>query len=305
MWGIIVNPKSGKKKQKCLLNYLHKKLIDKQIQYKCKTTAYEKHATEIARSFVENGIKNILIIGGDGTTNEVINGIFHAKINNTKDIRIAIIPSGTGNDWGRYWNLTRNYKKAIDIFLHGKETPIDIGKINYTRNGEHYQHYFINSIGFGIDCKVVQLTHKLKYYFGSHSWVYTLALIAAVFKHQPQMLNITANNNYSFTGKLFTMNIGNGCYSGGGLRQNPDAKPTDGIFHAMFMQKPTFIDVAKGISMLFKGNITEHRLMHNIISSQININTANPMPFETDGIPITACGPYSIETLPNALIMTS
>ena len=110
-WAIIINPKSGKKKFRKQRKYLFETLKHNGVEFDYRVTRFAGHASKIAASFVEQGYKNIMILGGDGTTSEVINGIFSANIEKTDDLKIALIPRGTGNDWGRFWGLTADYKK--------------------------------------------------------------------------------------------------------------------------------------------------------------------------------------------------
>ena len=148
MWGVIINPQSGKKALRAQRKYLFKKLRENSIPFVYEVTAYAGHAIEIAHRLIDKGIRNLLILGGDGTVSEVINGIFSCSVD-TSEIKIAIVPRGTGNDWARYWGLNRNYKEAIDVFLKGKEQMIDIGKVSYTRNDVVHARYFINSRAAG------------------------------------------------------------------------------------------------------------------------------------------------------------
>ena len=95
-----------------------------------RVTRFAGHASKIARYYVQKGYKNIMVLGGDGTMSEVINGIFNATTKSTQDLKIALIPRGTGNDWGRFWGLTADYRKSIDVLLKGKTQPIDIGFVS-------------------------------------------------------------------------------------------------------------------------------------------------------------------------------
>ncbi len=302
MWGIIINPKAGKKALRKQRKYLFKVLKEKGLKFEYHVTQYAYHAKEIARELVETGITRIMIMGGDGTTNEVINGIFTANIEDTSDIQVALIPRGTGNDWGRFWKLDKNYKNAIEVALNGKGHPIDIGQVSYYRNRELHKYFFINSVGFGIDHYVLHLASKLKHYVGSHSFLYTIALILSIFRYKSKRLTI-AYNDTKFRKNLFTMNIGNGPYSGGGIKQNPDADPRDGVFHAMFVAQPSFKNIIGALPHLFNGKLTKVPIVETIVSDKITFKTNKYLPFEADGIEVTACGPFTVSVLHHKLQM--
>ncbi len=307
MLGIIINPKSGKKAFRRQRYYLFKTLRSLKRDFAYRVTKYAGHATELAREYVENGITDILVVGGDGTISETINGIMSAQNVDTSKVTIGLVPRGTGNDWGRFWGLTKNHKQSISDYINGKAVPIDIGSVEIIRNGIAEYHYFINSVGFGVDCLTCQMTQVLKYYVGSHRLLYAFALLFAVAKHKAQKMELNCQlpmgKQSCFDGKLFTMNIGNGPFSGGGIKQNPDADPRDGLFHAMFVEKPTFKQVVKALPHIFDGKLTELPFIKTIVSAGIDIHTCQYLPFEADGIVVDACGPYRVSIIPNALQM--
>lgn len=303
MIGIIINPKSGKKAFRRQRYYLFKQLRKLNLDFTFRVTKYANHACELARELVESGIQDILIVGGDGTLSEAINGIMSAKGVDTREVRVGLVPRGTGNDWGRYWGIDKDHKKSIKYYLNGVAQPIDIGKVELSRNGEVHRHYFINSVGFGVDCLTCQMTHVLKYYLGSHRLLYAFALLFAIAKHKSLKMSLKIDGETESGWNLFTMNIGNGCYSGGGIKQNPKADPTDGVFHAMFAEKPTFKQVLKAIPHLFDGKLELLPFIHNIVGKEIELQTPKYLAFEADGIVVEACGPYKVSVIPSALQM--
>ncbi|MDR1739681.1 MAG: YegS/Rv2252/BmrU family lipid kinase, partial [Bacteroidales bacterium] len=237
MWNIIINPKSGKRSLQRQLSYLFKTLDKEGIAYTSFYTRFAAHATEIVKDIVEAGQKNILVVGGDGTFSEVVNGIFLAENVDTSKVKIAILPHGTGNDWARFWGLTRKHKDAVEVFLKDHSRLIDVGEVRYHTGKKERKHYFMNSIGFGLDRKVVHEVHRLKYFVGSHSFLYLLALVKIVFTYKSKRIKICVDGDCrrGHEGKILTMNIGNGCYSGGGMKQNPTAVPYDGYFDSMYV----------------------------------------------------------------------
>ncbi|NCU33093.1 MAG: YegS/Rv2252/BmrU family lipid kinase, partial [Candidatus Moranbacteria bacterium] len=226
-WALIINPKSGKKKFRQQIKYLFENLEKNGVAYEYQFTRFAGHAQYIAARFVRQNFKNFLVVGGDGTISEVVNGIFSTNPLHTSAMKLAIVPRGTGNDWARFWGLTRDYRHSIEVFLKQKTRLIDVGKVNYKLEDENLTHYFINSVGFGLDAAVVRITNHLRRFFGSHSFLYFFALLRAVFTYRASKTELKFNGKIS-NKNLFTMNIANGCYSGGGMKQNPDALPYDG-----------------------------------------------------------------------------
>lgn len=304
MLGIIINPKSGKNAFRRQRLYLFRLLKSRGQEFSYEVTRYAGHATEIARRMVERGIRQILVLGGDGTLSEAIDGIMHSNVDNKQDIVFGLMPRGTGNDWGRFWGLTRDYKRSLDIFFNtGKAQAVDVGCLTVWRNGEEEKHYFINSVGFGVDALTCKKASVIKYYVGSHGLNYFFGLLFALAQHKAVPVILNTDSGMTLVQPLFTMNIGNGPFSGGGIRQNPDADPRDGIFHAMCVSRPTFRLIMSALPKLFNGRLKEISFIHNFTARTIDIRTAKHIAIEKDGILVDACGPYRVEIQPSALKM--
>lgn len=302
-WLVITNPTAGKRQFRIQSKFVKNELEKAGIPFIFKLTEYSGHAIKIAKHYTENGCLNFLILGGDGTISEVINGIFAAKSEDSASIKIAILPRGTGNDWGRFWKITKNSQASIDVFFKGKTQLIDIGKIDY-RNGNNQkdEHFFINSIGFGLDAEVVAMTHKLKKYFGSFSLLYTIALVAAVFKYKPFPAQLKIND-IEINKKLFTMNIANGPYTGGGIKQNPFALPYDGVFDMMVVGKPTFKDIVTALPKIFNGKLYYHPVIETFQTKEVKVKVAADIPVEADGIILHSTHNCVVSIIPNAIQM--
>ena len=301
-WAIIINPKSGKKKFRQQRKYLFLALKHAGIEFDYRITRFAGHASKIARYFVDKNYKNIMVLGGDGTMSEVINGIFSANIEDTSSLKIALIPRGTGNDWGRFWGLTRDYNKSIDVFFKGKTLSIDIGKVEYDMEGINESHFFINSIGLGLDAAVVNLTHRLKAVLGSHSFLYTLALLGAVFTYKAHKVRIFSDER-NITNGMFTMNVANGCYSGGGMKQNPNAVPYDGLMDVMMAKKPTIWDIITALLRIFNGKLLEHPVIESFQTQSLLVQCDKAALLEADGIIVNGFSPFKISIIPNAIQM--
>ena len=286
MLGIIINPKSGKKAFRAQRIYLWKLLRKRHMPFAYRVTKFAGHAIELARELVEKGYDEILILGGDGTLSEAINGIMRADLTAEQraKIQVGLMPRGTGNDWGRYWNLDKRFKESLRRFFEGEGHPIDIGCVTYWRNGIEHHRYFINSVGFGVDPLCCQKAERLKYYIGSHHVNYVFGLIGAIMQHKAQHMILTVDGKEAVNDQLFTMNIGNGPFSGGGIKQNPDANPSDGVFHGMFICKPTFKQVCKALPNLFNGKLTELPFVYPLIGKEIEIGYKKHVMIEADGI---------------------
>ena len=303
MLGIIINPKSGKNYFRAQRKYLFELLRHRHQPFTYRVTQYPDHAIECARELVEKGYDQILVLGGDGTLSEVINGIMRADLTaeQRQKVRFGLMPRGTGNDWGRFWGLTKKHKESLRRFFEGEGHPIDIGCVTYWRNNIEHHRYFINSVGFGVDPLCCKKAEALKYYIGSHHVNYLFGLIAAIIQHKSQHMILTVDGKPTVNDALFTMNIGNGPFSGGGIRQNPDADPSDGIFNSMFIKRPTFGQILKAIPKLYNGRLTELPFVYPIKGKEIEIDYRHHILIEADGILENFIGPCKVTCIHHAL----
>ena len=300
---VIINPYSGKRALLRQRYYLFRLLKERNELYQYYVTAYAGHATEMARDIVENGGRRILILGGDGTLSEAINGIMSARLSDEErqKVQVGIMPRGTGNDFGRFWHLDRNYRRSLDLFFNGTPHPIDIGCLTFLRNGEEHHRYFVNSLGFGVDPLTCLYADRLKPYIGSHHVNYLFGLLRALGKQAPIPMTISVDGKPLPVSGLYTMSIGNGPYSGGGIRQNPTADPRDGVLNGMFLEKPTFRQIMQALPRLFDGRLTAINFVHSLEGKELCIGTDRHLMVEADGILLHFMGSCTIRCLHHAI----
>jgi diacylglycerol kinase (ATP) len=255
---------------------------------------------ELTRQAIEElGYTQFIVIGGDGTLNEVINGIFSSDCASPEKIVIAAIPSGTGNDWIRQWNITGK-TNLTDYFQSGKRMPVDVGSITEKAATEKKEHYFLNAVGFGFDGDVVYRTDLLRRLIGAHSWCYSIAVLFSIFMLRYQQLSLETEKE-QIKGDVLTICIGNGRYTGGGLMQTPTANPCDKMFDIMLVQRIRLSSIPSLLSALLKQKIDLHPLVKIIRSHTVSINASQSIRCETDGVLLNIGFPVEIKVLPHKI----
>lgn len=163
--------------------------------------------------------------GGDGTANEVLNGIYGHD-----NISLGIIPIGTGND------TVRNFKKGGDFLdiekqIMGKDEKIDVVKCTGNLNGKYDSRYFVNMCNIGFDCNVAEFAGRLKKKpLIAGSAAYIIAVFGMFIEKKGISLSITENDKLLKQGKMLLCAISNGSYCGGGICSSPKAVMNDGKF---------------------------------------------------------------------------
>ena len=237
----IVNPSAGKGRGKRYIVPLQKALHSLAIpNSNIFITQYPGHATEIVNSknFAES---SIFCIGGDGTLNEIINGVKQGF-----NSPIGIIPVGSGNDFARAIGNLSNDFNLEKYILSTRSIKCDIGQVVVRRNNEiKLNKKFISSLGIGFDAFVASKICSIQVLSGLP--LYISSVILSLFSYKaPKCSVISEELALNFTDKVFLFAIGNTETAGGGFKLNPDAKIDDGYLNlcmARNISKTTLLQV--------------------------------------------------------------
>ena len=150
-WLVVVNPNAGSRKGEKDWPKIAKLLDEYGFKYKAVFTENRNHAIDLTASALNEGFRKIIAVGGDGTLNEVVNGIFRQKACSSNEVIIGTIPVGTGNDWGRTYEMPKKYRKAIKVIMKGYRFTQDVGHVSYYNQEEKQERYFVNVSGMGYD----------------------------------------------------------------------------------------------------------------------------------------------------------
>ena len=281
---LIVNPKAGFNKGLKHWDAIKKSLEKIGIKYIHTFSEYAGHSIELARNAVVAGFRKIIAVGGDGTANEVINGIFSQDVVDTRQVQFGIIPVGTGNDWIKSHQIPNNYKKSILLLNAGKTTPHDIGKIHYhTAEGEKKTRYFLNVAGLAYDAFVTNASEKNKR-AAKNRFYYLYLIFSCVTKFSPDVCRIKFNN-HDMEHAFYNITIGICQYNGGGTKLVPHAIHDDGKFALTLFKDIKPIEVITKSPRFFNGSIVDHPQAFTSQTNHIQIDADKETPayVEADG----------------------
>ncbi|MCF8236080.1 MAG: diacylglycerol kinase family lipid kinase [Bacteroidales bacterium] len=284
-WLVIVNPNAGRRKGEKDWNQIAKLLEDEGFDFEHVMTCERFHAIEIAKEAIERGYKQIIVVGGDGTLNEVVNGIFQQKKYITTDIAIGMITVGTGNDWGRMYQVPFDYDKAVKTICKGRKVIQDAGKVNYHIDGKEESRYFANMAGMGYDALVAQKTNAMKEKGRGGPMAYFYNLLTGLYQYKSTYLEIEVDGECVFENDIFSMSLGICKYNGGGMMQLPHAVPDDGIFDITVVEKISKFRVLRNIKNLYDGSFEHLKEVKMFRGKSVNIvsRPKNSIFLETDG----------------------
>ena len=221
MYDIIVNPLGGKGKSLKALKSAEKIFAERGVEYTVHNTEYAGHATELARELSRKPEAKILVFGGDGSFNEVLNGIA-----NFENVTLGIVPCGTGNDFVRASGHPTKIKEAIDLILKD-----NVGYIDYIDVGSRR---CLNVAGAGMDVDVLLRYATMKAFRGKLK--YYASLIDTLIHVKWHKLRLTIDGK-TMDKSVFMIGVGNGTCIGGGMPICPDAKVDDGLLSVVIVNE--------------------------------------------------------------------
>ena len=241
----------------------------KDIDYEIVFTRYEGHATEIARDFSSTGDYRIYAVGGDGTLNEVLNGMVGTGST------LACIPGGSGNDFIKSVVKKFDRRRILLDTILGTEKEVDLGMAD--------GRYFLNIASLGFDANVVKNAEKYKTGpIVPNKISYLLSVISTAMDIKPEKVRIIADGEV-FDEEVFMVAVANGKYYGGGIKIAPLADINDGLLDVLIV---TDIDRAKVMKFLPLAIAGKHMGLPELQyrrCKRVEIVAAEPVYINVDG----------------------
>ena len=206
-WGVIYNPKAGTRKVKKRWNEIREYMDSKGVQYDYVQSEGFGSVERLASILANNGYRTIVIVGGDGALNDAINGIMLSEAENKEQIAIGIIPNGIGNDFAKYWEMSTDYKEAVDCLILNRRRRIDVGTCYYYDGEKHQTRYFLNAINIGLGARIVRITDQCKRFWGVKFLSYFMALLSLIFERKLHRMHLKINGEH-IRDRIMTVCIG-------------------------------------------------------------------------------------------------
>ncbi len=260
-------------------------------------TKHREHALQLGRESHALSPMGILAAGGDGTMNQVLNGIMQASTMNAPT-PMGIIPLGTGNDFARLGGIKLSAESILEKISQGGQWT-DVGKVScLNERGENTERFFINVASLGMGPDVVRRLFKSNRSLGP-TLTYFQAITQTFFSHKPEEVEARADD-WTWRGKMRVLAIGNGQSFGNALYVSPDAKPDDGIFSTFIAGE---IPLLKFLWLLqaikTKKVIKDNKLYYDVCTRLALTSTAKCW-IETEG-ELAGILPATVDMLPKAI----
>jgi diacylglycerol kinase (ATP) len=253
------------------------------------------HLGELAREEALAGVERLVVVGGDGSVNEVANGLAGL----TRAPEVAVVPRGTGWDFVRTFGIPNDVDAAVRIAVEGDVRTVDVGRVTYRAwEGGEAESVFANVASAGMSGAIAQRANETtKALGGKASYLWATFAVFAGWSAVRTHLTVDAEIR---DGRMFDVIVANGKFLGGGMKMCPDAEPDDGLFDVLTIGDVTKRDLVVTMPKIYRGTHLPHPKAEALRGRVVTIETHEPVPVELDGEqPGTT--PARFEVLPAAL----
>ena len=267
IWLAVVNGYAASRKAGSSWRRVKEVLDKKGIDFHATMTGKAGNASELTFDACMAGYRRILAVGGDGTAHDVLNGIAAfvdwgletGRDISFSDFTLGVIPLGSGNDWVKSLGIERNIVKAAEVLSSGVIVSQDVVRASMLdcsclpERSEISVSYMVNVGGIGIDARVCSRVNALKSNGKSGKILYVTSLLKAISERVPVRAKVICDGKQVFDGAYLSMAFGVGKYSGGGMRQTPEACLDDGLLDVTVIPDLPLRRIAREVHRLFTG----------------------------------------------------
>ncbi len=271
-------------------------------------TEYKGHAIDLAKRAALDGRKFIIACGGDGTINEVANGIVQSRTS----AELGVLPSGTGGDFRRTLSLSRNTATSARALRLGKTGRMDVGCVTFINDdGEEETRYFLGVASFGISAEIIErvkresdeslLSSVAKRFGGKAS--FAASMLETILTTEKKSVCVQIEEDHERQLTVTNLCVANARYFGGGMKIAPDALLNDGLFDVVTVGDLSSLEILTNAYKLYRGT---HFNIERVWFAQASRLQANPakqnekVGIEIDG-ELLGRLPAKFEIIPNAL----
>jgi YegS/Rv2252/BmrU family lipid kinase len=263
-------------------------------------TAGPGDATRLTREALSQGAETIVCVGGDGTLNEVVNGLMGEDGPIRPEVTVGFIPRSTGCDLIKTVSIHRKLDRAMDIIKGGHTRILDLGRIRYQgpRNNHSYR-YFHNIASFGLGGEVDERVNRTTKALGGFL-SFIGATLVSLLKYDKKRIHLKVDDAFDGEVNAWNIAVANGQYHGGGMLVAPGAQVDDGLFHVTVIGDLTLPQVFLNLPKLYNGKIYGVAKVRSFVGKRVEASSDQKVLLDVDGEQIGTL-PVVIEIVPRAV----
>ena len=298
---IIANPTAGRGRGAHLAPLAEQCFRRAGVPFELHYTRAQWHAAELAAALYHEGHRTVIVLGGDGTTNEVVNGLLEAARagqDNGTVATIGVIPIGSGNDFCYPLGLPTTLEEACQRALRGRTQTIDVGLVQADNQAPRF---FVNGVGIGFDAVVNIESRKFHRLRGATIYLAALLRTIAIYYSAPKVRVVY--DGQTFSAESLMLSIMNGRRLGGIFHVAPQAILHDGLFDLLLSRRLSRLGILRMIPEFLRGTHIRHTdLMQLAHARHIDIEIDGTLPAHVDGeVYGVGAHHYELEILPACL----
>ena len=283
---VIVNPISGRGNGEQSIPIIEREFKSSNLDYDLKRTNGPWNAAELAQQAVKDGYDVVVACGGDGTANEVVNGLMLAKVSGAGTATMGVVGVGRGNDFAYSMGVPNGLEACCQTIANNHRRTIDVGHVTGDLYPEGFfpkGRYFGNGLGVGFDAVVGFEALKMKRLHGFINYV--VAAIKTIFLYFNAPIVRLVMDDKEETIPSLMVSVMNGKRAGGGFMMAPDAESDDGLFDVCIAQEVSRPTMFKLISLFMAGTQASHDAIHTARTRKIVVTALNEdvLPAHVDG----------------------
>jgi diacylglycerol kinase (ATP) len=234
------------------------------------------HLSQLASHAVDGGAELLVVVGGDGSVNEVANGVAE------RDVQVAVVPRGTGWDFARSLGIPRRVEDAVGVALGGSAREIDLGRVHYRSwAGNDELRWFANVGSVGMSGAIAQRANETTKALGGRV-SYLLATLSVFARWKIGDVRVSVDDNVR-GGRMHDVIVANGPYVAGGMKLCPEAAPDDGLFDVLLIGDLTKRDLMLTLPKTYRGTHLPHPKAEVLRGTVVTVDSPSPLPIELDG----------------------
>ncbi|MFC2017202.1 diacylglycerol/lipid kinase family protein [Chloroflexota bacterium] len=296
----IVNPAAGGHSTYREWSLISRHLSDKGLLFDYVYTEGVGHAIELAKQAANTDYRYIIAVGGDGTVNEVVNGILDSA--DPHNIILGIVSAGTTCSFARSIGIPLDPVNSCNLLISQNRILIDVGIVEYTSEGQNLRRFFVNEADIGFGATVVEASKQITNYFGRkiNYLPHVIGGFTSLISYKNKRITLRVEDRSEDIYDCAMLVIANGTHFGGGMQIAPNAQPNDGLLDMVIFGDMGKSELLKVWSMSYKGRHVSHNKVRLLKVSNVTIQCAENILVEADG-ELLGEGPVSFSVLPSAL----
>jgi len=277
-WRIIVNPAAGRQDGGRGWRAVEAALGDAGVAFDVVHTVRAGDGEELARQALREGRRRLVAVGGDGSVNEVVQGIMDSGLDDTREVTLALAPHGTGNDWARSLGMPLEPRAIARVIAAGRTMLHDVGAIDFPAAPGAPRRWFINVAGAGYDAWVTERVPRPV----PSALTYLGIALRGLASYRSPGFRITVDSEV-VEGRLLLAFVAIAQYCGNRMHVAPTARMDDGLFDVLAVRELSLLQVLPKLGKLYGGRILGDAAVSHLIAARVRIETDPPVTVQADG----------------------